>query len=685
MTLNGALVAGDNSDTQISGTITNTGSIEINSLAFQSDLELGLGGATLTGGGTVTLSGAGAGIDDVSGTQLLTVTDQTIQGQGNVGRNTIDIINQAGGLFDANVDGESLILDATSGGFINSGTLRASNGGILELRDGGTVDFANAGGTIEAQNGSEVLLTTEARIVGGVLSTTGTGQFRVAASQNANLEDVTLNGALVAGDNSDTQISGTITNTGSIEINSLALQSDLELGVDGATLTGGGTVTLSGANAGINDVSGTQLLTVTDQTIQGQGNVGRNTIDIINQAGGLFDANVDGESLILDATSGGFINSGTLRASNGGILELRDGGTVDFANAGGTIEAQNGSEVLLTTEARIVGGVLSTTGTGQFRVAASQNANLEDVTLNGALVAGDNSDTQISGTITNTGSIEINSLAFQSDLELGVGGATLTGGGTVTLSGANAGINDVSGTQTLTVADQTIQGRGNIGRNTINLINNSTGTILANDATGALIVDVSSAIFSNDGTLGVASDATLEIIGDLAGSDSSVLFGDGTIVATGGVITHDGLITPGEEVGILALDASLLLDPNAEISIEIGGILAGTEFDLLTISDDLTLDGDLSISLTDGFNPLATDTFEIITSTNLSGTFANVSNGGTLRTLDGLGEFTVNFGAGSSFGENRVVLSSFSVPEPASAVFLTLSGLAMLGRRRRKN
>ena len=159
--------------------------------------------------------------------------------------------------------------------------------------------------------------------------------------------------------------------------------------------------------------------------------------DFVNQADGLINANVDGETLLIDALSS-FINSGTLQASGGGILELRDAGATDFANAGGTIEAQDDSEVLLTTAARIVGGELTTTGTGQFRVAANQNAFLEDLTLNGSLVAEDLSETEISGTINNTGSIDITSTGGATDLEIGTGGATLSGGGTVTLSGTNA-------------------------------------------------------------------------------------------------------------------------------------------------------------------------------------------------------------------------------------------------------
>ena len=383
-------------------------------------------------------------------------------------------------------------------------------------------------------------------------------------------------------------------------------------------------------------------------------------------------ANVDGEALVIDAAGDGLTNAGTVEATNGGTLAI-DNTVVN--NAGGTITAQTGSTVLLDGTTTINGGTISSVDTGEVRTDVSSNVFLNGVTNTDSLVVGNVADLGIEGTITNSGEITFDGTVFSpTDIEVQTPGATLTGGGTVTLGGSNAGIN---GGGTLTIGNQTIQGDGSLGRNTIDITNTAEGTILANVDGEALVIDVSTIDFSNDGSLGVDNGALLQIIGDLDSSDTSTLFGEGTITASGGDILHSGLIAPDDS---LVLDANVLLDSDSEIQIDIGAL----GFDVLSVTDDLTLDGLLSLSLLDGFTPDALDTFEIITSGSLAGSFANVTNGGILQTTDGLGAFTVNFGPGSGLGANQVVLSSFSaIPEPASASLLMMGGMTLLMRRRR--
>jgi len=69
--------------------------------------------------------------------------------------------------------------------------------------------------------------------------------------------------------------------------------------------------------------------------------------------------------------------------------------------------------------------------------------------------------------------------------------------------------------------------------------------------------------------------------------------------------------------------------------------------------------------------------------------FANVANGARLTTADGLASFKVNYGDGSPYGADNVVLSDpLVVPEPASLVLFvggaTGLGLVRLRKRARK-
>ena len=511
------------------------------------------------------------------------------------------------------------------------------------------------------------MLTVEA---GGTLNVIPSANFNLTGSMATTIDN---SGVINTNTASDFQFARGVSNSGAINVDSgmSASPTDIEVAAD-TTLTGGGTITLSGANAGITGAISGVDLDIDGQTIQGQGALGRNTIDIINSSGGVIDANVGGQTLVIDAAAGGLTNAGTIEATNGGTLAI-DNTAVN--NAGGTITAQTGSTVLLDGTTTINGGTISSVDTGEVRTDGSSNVFLNGVTNTDSLVVGNAADLGIEGTITNSGEITFDGTVFSpTDIEVQTPGATLTGGGTVTLSGSNAGIN---GGGTLTIGNQTIQGDGSLGRNTIDITNTAEGTILANVDGEALVIDVSTIDFSNDGSLGVDNGALLQIIGDLDSSDTSTLFGEGTITASGGDILHSGLIAPDDS---LVLDANVLLDSDSEIQIDIGAL----GFDVLSVTDDLTLDGLLSLSLLDGFTPDALDTFEIITSGSLAGSFANVTNGGILQTTDGLGAFTVNFGPGSGLGANQVVLSSFSaIPEPASASLLMMGGMTLLMRRRR--
>ena len=475
----GSILFDNNTSSSFSGTVTNDGHILFNSTANFTDFVLN-GAVTLAGSGTVSLVGA----DRILGNGILTNGGNTIEGEtsngGSLGANAIGIVNLASGVINANVAGLALNVDPNSSNDLtNMGLMEASNGGILLLDGNGGGGFVNTGGTITALDSSEVQLTNGATITGGTLSTDGSGLIR--SLNTATLNSVTNAGALQVSNNTTVTLLGTITNSGSILLNSTVNLTDLALGGD-ITLNGGGLVTLLNSAR----IRGSGVLTNVDNTIAGfttgGGSFGANAIGIVNQAGGLIDANASGLTLQVDPDStNGLTNDGLMRASGGGILFLTGNGGGAFVNHN-LIEALDGSQVQLGTGATIVGGTLLTIGSGTIQ-------NLGSATLNGLTNAGtfiglNNTTTTLIGTIVNGGSIALNSTVNFTDLSL-LGDVTLNGGGTVVLA------NDarVLGSGILTT-DNLIHGEtnagGSLGANAIGLINLAGGVINA-DVSGLIL------------------------------------------------------------------------------------------------------------------------------------------------------------------------------------------------------
>ena len=507
----------NNTTTGLQGTITNNGTIQLNSAGNLTDLQVS-GSVTLTGTGSVNMGNNFFNrIYAPNGTDTLTIK-QTIQGVGQVGFNLTALVNQ--GTIDANFAGSVLLVQPNGSGLTNSGgVLQATNGAILQL----TGNFNNASGTIEALNASTASLVnlSGAAITGGTLTTTGNGLIEDVNTASLNGVTISSGSNYSLLNNTVTALQGTITNNGNLQLNSVGNLTDLQM-VGPVTLAGSGVLTMSNnAENRIYAKNGLDTLTI-QQTIQGAGQLGAGMITLVNQ--GIIDANVSTPLTIQANSTTQVTNTGTIEASGGGTLDLKG----LYINTGGTIEALTASTAELDT-VTVKGGTLTTTGSGVMDVVNTAALNGVTVSKGSTLTLLNNTATALVGTITNNGTIKQNSGGNLTDLQIS-GPVTLQGAGILMMSNNPENrIYALNGTDVLT-NKETIEGSGQLGVGMMGLINN--GTILANQS-NALLVDLSSSGFTNNGTLQVNTGDVMHVFGGPFTNFSGTTLTGGSYVVTG--------------------------------------------------------------------------------------------------------------------------------------------------------
>ncbi len=631
VTINGTFTSALNTELFLAGTINNLGTIQIDGGAGTNTITfLGTASATtvtLQGGGTVNVStpvgGGDAFIEEsVGGVTLLNVNN-TIQGEGILGNNGLTVTNEAGGVIDANsTGGPGLITTLTldGGGLVtNAGLLEATNSGDLVLDN--TVD--NAGGNITA-NGAGATVSIQTTIQGGTLTNNG-GFLGTPVNQTATLDGgtagpITLNGTYTADFGSTTTLLGTINNDNTFQINGgSGVNTIVELGSGTQltlTLQGGGTVNLSstmgGGDAFIEQAVGGVTLANVNNTIQGEGILGNNGLTVLNEAGGVIDANSTGGPLITALTldGGGLVtNAGLLEATNSGNLLIE----TNVDNAGANITANGaGATVTLQSGTIIQGGTLNNNG-GTLGVPVGQSATLDGgtagpITLNGTFTSALSSTTTLLGTINNDNTFQINGGSGVNTIVLLGNGSQLTltlqGGGTVNLSSATGGgaafIEQSAGGMTLVNVNNTIQGEGILGNNGLAVTNEAGGVIDANSTGGGLTTTL-----TMDGG-GLVTNAGL-----LEATNSGNLVIENHVNNLGGNITANGA--------------------GATVSIQSGATISGGTLNTLSggtlgtpQGQSATLDGTSQGALT--VSAGSTYTAALSSTTALFGTFDNLGN-----------------------------------------------------------
>ncbi|TWU30177.1 beta strand repeat-containing protein [Bythopirellula polymerisocia] len=654
--------------------------VESGGLVFAGNLSIGTRTSTATGVVTVNGSTSEISVTDVTtigsssggiGTLNIQSNGTFSTGTGTTTINATGTLNLNAGTFDAqgdvDVDGGT-IAATTDTLFVASGkTLTATNNATLNLS--GNYDI-NGGATWRVESGS----TLDAnRLDVGVLGSDGTlvvDNATVAATAgsalwgfNGSTAIVTLSNAAQGtfgsvfladstSDDSEAQVAietGADFQAGDIRMASVDSGAAGTLTVDG----NGSTVTQTGASTlTVGSTLGTGSATINLDNnglfITGTGTTTINATGTLNLDGGTFDArgNVNIDGGMIDVTTGTLtVASGkTLTATNNATLTLSGNYII---NGDATWRVESGSTLdAFAIDIGSFGGD-GTLVVDNATVAATGGAfwgffdNTANVTLRNAAqgtfgqlrLADTNSDFSVAQVTIETG-------ADLQAADIIMAGANSGATGTLTIDGSGSTLTQ-TGASTLILGSPT-----GTGSATVNVQNGGTLTT----GSGTTTLDATGTINLSGGTLSATT------IDHTNGGDFN--FTGGTLsVETfqGDLLNQGGMLAPGASAGSTTIVGDYTQQTGATLAIEIGGTAAVTEFDFVSVSGDVLLDGLLELSLIDGFVPVAANTFTVLTAGTLTGFFDNATPGARLDTAGGEGSFLVNI----DFGADQIVLSNF--------------------------
>jgi hypothetical protein len=107
---------------------------------------------------------------------------------------------------------------------------------------------------------------------------------------------------------------------------------------------------------------------------------------------------------------------------------------------------------------------------------------------------------------------------------------------------------------------------------------------------------------------------------------AGILSGSGTLI---GPVTvgPTATVSPGNSTAKLTIDGTLTFDATSTVEIEINGSMADTQYDVLEITDAVTLAGTLTVTVDAGFTPAEGEAFDVITFASHSGQFDDIIGG----------------------------------------------------------
>ncbi|KWR32715.1 AIDA autotransporter [Salmonella enterica subsp. enterica serovar Tennessee] len=528
------------------------------------------GGSKLTkqGDGTLILSNTGNdyGDTEIDG-GILAAKDAASLGTGDVtiAENATLALSQ--GTLDNNVTGGGQIVKSGSDELIVTGDNTYSGGTTIS---GGTLtaDHADSLGTGTIAN-SGVLQVGEGELENtlsgtGSLVKTGTGELTLNGD-NSYSGGTTITGGTLTADHADSLGSGDIDNSGVLQVGEGELENTLS-GSGSLVKTGTGELTLSGDN---NTYFG-------DTTIAGGTLIAAN----VNALG---SGNIDNSgTLMLDAN--GAFKLANVTTHSGATTALAAGSTLDAGQFtqedGSTLSIDLGAatdDAVITADSVTLGGTLNVTGIGSVTDSWTPEAYTYTLIDSDSAITSDFDDLTIAGMnredvdfLTIDGKVdETDNTNYDLTASLSWyadrDNATTNAHGTFTLSDPDGSFNVAA---TLTDVDDTLDPGSRWD-----------GKSLTKEGAGTLILsgdnDYSGGTTINEGTL-VAASTTALGTGLVDNNATLVLDADGEVSAAGGITTHSGATTQ------LALGTSLDLGDSATL----GGDLVVSDASLQARASD---------------------------------------------------------------------------------------------------
>ena len=546
----------------------------------------------------------------------------------------IDTVNV---LADNNAVLNLLAVTSYTGSGFNT-FLQSDHGGTLNLPNITTLHGGTSGAAVfvRAFAGGDINLSGLSSIPDGAtqMLATGTGSS-IDLSQLTTFIDSTSAASAIQAENG-----------GNISMPLLTNLQFLDLTLDGATstmntsqITNIDTVNLLADNNAVLSLPGVTGYTGSGFNTSLQSDRG-GTLNLPNIT--TLHGGTSGAAVFVRAFAGGDINLSGLSSIPDGAAQVLATGTgssidlsqlttfIDSTSATSAIQAESGGNVSMPLLTNLQFVDLTLDGTTSS-MNTNQITNIDTVNL----LADNNAILSLPGVTSYTGS------GFNTFLQSDRGGVlnlanltTLHGG----ISGAAVLIRSFSGGDInlpilSTIPDGAVQISSTDVGSVINLpqLATFTDTTAAQSlirATGSSTIHLGTStttVTRVDVTIDTSSTLT---VGTLVLSTSSSLVGTGTL--TGNLNNDGGSIligdSNGSNIGKLIVAGNYTQTAGASITIQIGGLTPGTQFDQLVVNGSISLGGTLNLALANGFNPAVGNLFQILVSSVIvNGQFVTVN------------------------------------------------------------